>query len=133
MKSFTGGRKMKNIKTNLRYYYNCIYIAITCALFNIKPLFADPEESASGNSPIFDKGGSIVDSVITQVADFYTEKAFLLLLVLNIFLLAFTKDDKKLALFKRTFIIICVVYVLLQGYELIQDTLDWFLSQAGIG
>lgn len=127
---------MKNIKTTLRHFYNCIYIGITCALFNINPIFADPESTSEpptvAEQTIFTAGESIVSSLTTTISDFYTQKCFPLLLVVNLVLLAFTKNEKRVELYKKSLVVICVVYVLLRGSALITSTLDSILSGAGV-
>ena len=125
---------MKNIKTTLRNFYNYVYIGFVCAVSGITPMFADDppaSEAVVETETVFSAGGNLMDNLVTQLTDFYCGKAFWLLAVVNLVLLAFTKNDKKVELYKKSLIIICVVYALLKCSNLVTSTIDSLLQGAG--
>lgn len=122
---------MKNIKTTLTKLYLYCSTAWTMALCGIVPVYADGDDQNVANSDVFDAGGNLVDNLISKISDFYTGKLFILLLLVNLFLLAFTKNDKKIELYKKSLITICVVYALFKCYDIFISTIDTFLQNAG--
>ena len=127
-----GGTKMKNIKTTLFKLYLYCSTAWTMAMCGIVPAFADGDEGDEPAVPdVFDAGGSLVDNLILKISVFYTGKLFILLLLVNLFLLAFTKNEKKIELYKKSLITICVVYALFKCYNLFITSIDSFLQGAG--
>ena len=123
---------MKNIKTTLTKLYLYCSTAWTMAMCGIVPAFADPEDEAQNvaNSDVFGAGESLIQNLIDKITQFYTQKLFILLLLVNLFLLAFTKNDKKIELYKKSLITICVVYALFKCYDIFVSTIDSLLQQA---
>lgn len=121
---------MKNIKTTLTKLYLYCSTAWAMAMCGIVPAFADTPQNTA-NSDVFDAGGTLVDDLIGKISDFYTGKLFILLLLVNLFLLAFTKNDKKIELYKKSLITICIVYALFKCYDIFITTIDSLLQNAG--
>lgn len=119
---------MKTLKTTTTKLYCYISTAFLMACAGVSPIY--------GDTNIFDAGGNLADSLFNQIKDLYVGKLFPLLLVVNLVLLAFTKDDKKVALLKRTLITICVVFIAMHLVSLITSTLTGFsetMTGAGAG
>ena len=111
---------MKNIKTTLSKLYAYFSIALAFTMCGITPAFASDD--------VFEVGNQITDNLITKISDFYCDKLFLLLLVVNLVLLAFTKNEKKTALYQKTLITIVVVYVVLQFSTRITGFIDGLIN-----
>lgn len=62
------------------------------------------------------------ESLITNIKDLYCKAIFPLLFVLDLILLALTKDEKKLAIEKRALLILVIVFVAIYGVFVIRDT-----------
>lgn len=78
----------------------------------------------SNAADIWSASSGVADSFAKNLRDLYCHKLFPVLMLTNLVLLAVTKDDKKLAILKRTLITLIVVFVVIEGYAtIVQGTL----------
>ena len=98
-------------------------LAIIAVFLSVGHVFANDVWKASGN---------ITDNLVSNLTTLYTDKLFVFLLILNCRGLAFIKDEKWTARLIKSLIIICVVFVVCKGYDVITNTL-LNLSDTAVG
>lgn len=78
---------------------------------------------------IWNVAATASDSLIKNIKDLYCKAIFPLLFVLDLILMALTKDEKKLAIEKRALLILVIVFVAIYGVYVIRDTVLGLASQ----
>lgn len=78
--------------------------------------------SAYANT-LFDQAGTLSENLTKGLDDLYCDKLFPLLFVVDCIFLAFTKDERKIAVEKKALITVCVVFVAIKIVKIIQTTL----------
>lgn len=78
---------------------------------------------------IWNVAATASDSLIKNIKDLYCKAIFPLLFVLDLILLALTKDEKKLAIEKRALLILVIVFVAIYGVYVIRDTVLGLANQ----
>lgn len=78
--------------------------------------------TSSRADTIWNVAATASDSLIKNIKDLYCKAIFPLLFVLDLILLALTKDEKKLAIEKRALLILVIVFIAIYGVYVIRDT-----------
>ncbi len=97
--------------------------ALLLAAFNLCMCGLGSAFASSAANSLFDKVGKLSEKLTTGLDDLYCDKLFPLLFVLDCIFLAFTKDDRKIAVEKKALITVCVVFVAIKVVKVIQATL----------
>lgn len=84
---------------------------------------------------IWSAGSGVAKNFANNLQNFYCMKLFPVLMLVNLVLLAVTKDDKKLAIIKRALITLIVVFAVIKGFDTIVNntmvTLESDVNQGG--
>ncbi len=110
-----------------KYRYILLAILITAALgLSFGHVFAQ------GTTDVWQAGGALTDNLVTAITTFYVDKLFVLLLIVNVVLLAVIRDDKWTKTLTKSLFIICIVFIVCKGYNVITATLTKMATDAGL-
>lgn len=111
-----------NLKATLFQKVSCLYAAFMLCVYGFGNVYAT--SAGSTMNSLFDKAGQLSDNIVNGLTDLYCNKLFPLLFVVNLVLLAFTKDERKLGIEKKSLITICVIFVLIKVVDVIVATMN---------
>lgn len=115
-------QKFKAAKATLFQKVSCIYAAFMLCVYGVGNAYAT-SASSSLNS-LFNKAGTLSKSVVDQLTTLYCDKLFPLLFVLNVIVIAFTKDERKLSVEKKAIFTICAVFILIKAVDIVTATMN---------
>lgn len=105
-------------KTPLKKKVALVLAALNLCMCGLGSAFA-----ADSANTLFDKAGKLSENLTSGLDNLYCDKLFPLLFVVDCIFLAFTKDERKIAVEKKALITVCVVFVAIKIVRYIQATL----------